>query len=116
MNERVRAKEAKQGRSGKQVLVVMIVSLVLLVGIYFIYNLFASAPPDRQAVAPSGDADVVRTTEGEEVMVPENAPVTTEAEVVTVPKQQTPALATGADETPRAEESEPVVVPAPTGN
>ena len=115
MNEQVRAKEAKQGRSGKQVLVVMIVSLVLLVGIYFVYNLFASAPPDSQAIAPSGDADVVTTTQGD-VIVPENAPVTTEAEVVTVPKQQTPALATGADETAPAQESEPVVVPAPTGN
>ena len=51
MQEKVRAKDAKQGRSGKQVLIVMVVSMALLVGAYVIYNLFVSAPVDRQAIS-----------------------------------------------------------------
>lgn len=51
MQEKVRAKDAKQGRSGKQILVVMLVSMALLIGAYVIYNLFARAPVDRQAIS-----------------------------------------------------------------
>ena len=51
MQEKVRAKDAKQGRSGKQILVVMVVSMALLIGAYVVYNLFASAPVDKQAIS-----------------------------------------------------------------
>ena len=51
MQERVREKDAKQGRSGKQVLIVMIVSMALLIAAYFIYNFFAAAPVDKQAIS-----------------------------------------------------------------
>ena len=51
MQEKVRAKDAKQGRSGKQILIVMVVSMALLIAAYVIYNLFASAPVDRQAIS-----------------------------------------------------------------
>lgn len=116
MNEQVRERDAKQGRSGKRVLIIMIASLALMAVAWLIYEGFSGNDPrDEQAVAPSGDADVVTTTQGD-VIVPENTPLTNEAEVVTVPKQQTPALATGAENTAPATESEPVVVPEPQGN
>lgn len=51
MQEKVRAKDAKQGRSGKQILIVMVVSMALLIAAYVIYNLFASAPVDKQAIS-----------------------------------------------------------------
>lgn len=51
MAEKVRAKDAKQGRSGKQILIVMIVSMALLIGAYLIYNFYAEAPVDRQAIS-----------------------------------------------------------------
>ena len=116
MNEQVREREAKQGRGGKRVLLVMIASLALMAIAWVIYEAASGGDPiDKQAVAPTGDADVVTTTQGD-VIVPENTPVTEDAEVVTVPKQQTPALATGAEMTAPANESEPVVVPEPQGN
>ena len=51
MRERLTGREARQGRSGKQVLILMIVSMALLIGAYLLYNMFVSAPRDRQAIS-----------------------------------------------------------------
>ena len=51
MQERVTGREARQGRSGKQILILLVVSMALLIGAYVIYNLFVSAPPDRQSIS-----------------------------------------------------------------
>ena len=116
MNEKVREYDAKQGRSGKRVLIIMIASLALMAVAWVIYEAASGNDPiDEQAVSPTGNATTVETPAGD-VVAPTGTPITEDAEVVTVPKQQTPALATGEENTAPATESEPVVIPEPQGN
>lgn len=120
MNEQVRQREAKQGRGGKRVLFIMIASIgLMLIGFLFWEGFSGSDGLDEQAVAPTGEAEVIAVPDAaggtNEVVVPEGG-ATGDAEIVTVPTQQTPALATGEANTQPAETGTPVVTPEPRGN